>query len=329
MSLTRKRLVTAKIESAYGIAETNSATTDSILGGSFNITPLAGETVSRNIVRAFFGNTENITVAQHATVDFEVELTGGGKTGTNFDRPQFAALLQACGFQENGGSSVPWVYLPTTPSSLTDADTSVTIFFHNDNALHILKGARGNVSFDVSVKKLPTMKFTFTGLLGVVSQTAMPTPNYHDIAPVPVSTANTTPVAFFGMTTTGTTETTKLPLMEQLTIDLANDVKLRTLVGGEHVVISDRKTKGTIKFEAPNLGTGKNFFEVAKNLERGTLSLTHGTVDGNIVVLESATNGLTLDAPKYSSNEGYDMLDAGLVFLPTGAGNNELKITCK
>jgi hypothetical protein len=117
--------------------------------------------------------------------------------------------------------------------------------------------------------------------------------------------------------------------MEMLTIDMANDVKLRTLVGGEHVVITDRKTKGNIKFEAPNLTTGKNFFDVAKNLDKGTLSLTHGTVAGNILMLESATNGLTLDAPKYSSNEGYDMLDAGLVFLPTGAGNNEFKLTCK
>ena len=328
MSLTRKRLVTAKIESAYGTAETNSATTDAILGGSFNITPLAGETVSRNIVRAYFGNTESITVAQHATVDFEVELTGGGKTLTNFDRPQFAALLQACGFQETGGSTVPWIYLPTTPSSLTDAATSVTIYFHNDNTLHILKGARGNVTFDVTVKKLPTMKFTFTGLLGIASQTTMPTPTYKDIAPVAVSTANTTPVTFFGMSTAGTTAADKLPLMETLTIDLANDVKLRTLVGGEHVVISDRKTKGNIKFEAPNLDD-KDFFDVAKNLKKGDISLTHGTVAGNIVMIESATNGVTLDAPKYSTNEGYDMLDAGLIFLPTGSGNNELKLTFK
>jgi hypothetical protein len=40
-----------------------------------------------------------------------------------------------------------------------------------------------------------------------------------------------------------------------------------------------------------------------------------------------SSGGVALDAPKYASNEGYDMLDVGLVFLPTNAGNDELKIT--
>lgn len=322
MALTRKRLITAKIESTYGVTSAPTESANAILCGSLNITPLAGEVVQRNIIRPYFGNSENIQVTQYATVDFEVEIAGSGTAG---NAPQYGVLLKACGFAETLTAGTDAVYTPVTPSTLTDASSSTTIHFHNDGILHVLLGARGTVNFDLSVKKIPVMKFNFTGLLGTVSDSAMPAaPTYNAQTPVPVSTLNTTPVSFFGLSTAGS-GATKLPLTEVFTLDMANDVKLRTLIGGEHVVITDRKPKGQIKFEVPTLAT-KNFFDIAKTSATDALSFTHGTVAGNIVVFDAPK--VSLDAPKYGTNEGYDMLDAGLVLLPTN-GNDELTITIK
>jgi hypothetical protein len=321
MSLTRKRLIEIAEEANYGKAETTGFT--QILVGNPNITPLSGENVQRNIIRPYFGNAENIMVTQQASVDFEMELTGAGIVGSGVtatvNLPPLHYLLKACGFSANTAAG-QIVYTLSTPSSLTSG-ASLTIKFHNDGTEHILFGARGNVSFDLTVKKIPTMKFTFTGLLGTISSQPIPSANYQDITPVPVSSDNTKLTSFFGLST--------IPLMESLTVDLANEVKLRTLVGGQHVVISDRKPKGNIKFEAPSVdGTGgHNFFEDALKTNKGSLSITHGTTAGYKIKIESANSGVTLDAPKYASNEGYDMLDVGLVFLPTNAGNDELKIT--
>jgi hypothetical protein len=355
MGLTKKRMILVGLESVTYGSVNNDFTlpaangsyaggenpTTAVKCGSLNITPLAGETVQRNIIQQYFGNTENIQVTQFATVDFEVELAGSGlvsSTGTSIKRPQYDKLLKACGFSstetaaDGDVTSGTMTYTPTTPEKIDETSTSIKIWFFNDNILHRLVGARGNVSFDLTVKKIPTMKFTFTGLLAKDDYAysdrntgvAFPSVNYKDFTVLPVSTLNTTPVSFFGLSTDSST----MPLTESITIDMANDVKLRTLIGGEHVVISDRKPKGNIKFECPKLAT-KNFFDLARQKtdyvtgSRG-LSITHGTVTGNKVTI--AATKLSIDAPKYGTNEGYDMLDMGLIFLPV-SGNDELTIT--
>jgi hypothetical protein len=315
MGLTKKQLILVKKETTYGTDPTPTNALNAVQTGDISITPLAGDSVQRNIVKPFFGNSQNIMVTKYATIDFEVELAGSGTAGV---APQFSALMQACGFSEtvSAGSSV--VYLPITLTSVTQAGTSATIYFQRDGIKHVLLGARGTFNMDLTVKQLPKMKFTFTGLLGTITDSPLSTTglSYTAPAPVAVSTANTTPVSLHGYT----------PVMELLSIDIANDVKYRALVGSESVIISDRKPKGNIKFECPALAT-KNFFDIAQNSMLGSLSVTHGLAAGNIIKIESATNGLGIDAPKYADNDGVVMLDAGLTFIPTSTGNDEIKIT--
>ncbi len=314
MALKNKQLILVKKETTYGTDATPTNAVNAVQTGDVNITPLAGDTVQRNIIKPFFGNNQSIMVTKYATVDFEVELAGSGAAGT---APQFGALLQACGFSETV-TSPSVVYVPITLTSVTQGGTSASIYFQRDGVKHVLLGARGTVSFDVTVKTLPKMKFTMTGLLGTITDNLLVTTGlvYTSAIPVAVSSTNTTPVSIHGYA----------PIMESFTLDVANDVKYRALVGSESVIISDRKPKGNIKIEMPTLAT-KDFFNIAQNSTLGALSLTHGLTAGNIIKIESAATGLGIEAPKYADNEGVVMLDMGLTFIPTSAGNDEIKIT--
>jgi hypothetical protein len=315
MALKNKQLILVKKETIYGTDASPTNALNAVKTGDVTITPLAGDVVQRPIIKPFFGNSQSIMVTNYAAIDFEVELAGSGAVGT---APQYSALLQACGFAETVLAATSVTYLPITLDSVTQAGTSASIYFQRDGIKHVLLGARGSVNFDLTVKQLPKMKFTLTGLLGTITDSALSTTGlvYTDIAPVAVSSANTTPLSIHGYT----------PVMESFTLDMANDVKYRALVGSESVIISDRKPKGNIKFECPSLAT-KNFFDIAKNSTLGSFSLTHGKTVGNIIKIDSAINGLGIDAPKYADNDGVVMLDCGLAFIPTSAGNDEVKIT--
>jgi hypothetical protein len=316
MGSTRKQLILIKKEATYGVDSTPTNALNAVVTSSVTIKPIVGSTTQRNIIKPHFGNSQNIVVEKYVTIDFEVELAGSGTAGT---APQYSALMQACGFAETVLAGTSVTYLPITLDSLTQAGTSATIYFQRDSIKHVLLGARGTFALDMTVKQLPKFKFTFTGLLGTISDNALSNLGlvYNAPAPVSVSSTNTSQISFFGYT----------PGVESFTLDVANDVKHHEVTNGEVIVMTDRKVKGTIKFECPPLAT-KNFFDLYEKSTLGSISITHGKTAGNIIKIESATNGLGIgDAPDYSDTDGVDMLSCGLTFVPTSAGNDEVKIT--
>lgn len=310
MGLKNKRLLLAKVETTYGTDATPTKAANAILCGSLEINPIEGDRVTRNIVRPYLGNNTEIQVTTYATVSFEVELAGGGAAGT---APQYGALLKGCGFAETVSAGVDVQYLPVSASF-----SSLSLYFQADGIKHILLGAMGTVSFDLTAAQLPKMKFTFTGLLGTISDSAIPAdPTYTSVVPVPVSTTNTTPATIHGYT----------PILEMLSIDVANDVKYRSLVNDQRVLIVDRKPKGSIKIDAPTIAA-KDFFTISKNATLGTLSIQHGQAAGNIIVLDSATSGVGISNVKYADRDNIDQLSMDLSLVPV-SGNDELKITVK
>ena len=315
MGLSNKVWLAAKVESIYGTDPVPTGAVNSMLIGSLDLTPLQGDTVERNIIRPYFGAVQGLLVTSYATASFELEIAASGTAGT---APQYSPLLKACGFAETIVATTSVTYAPITPNTLTDANTSATLYFNKGGIQHIMLGARGTVTFDLTAKKIPVMKFTFTGLLGVISDTALPTATYTAYQPVPVNTANTVPT----ITLNGVFAS---PIVETISFDVGNDVKYRNLIGAEMVIIDARKTKGSITVQAPTIAA-KDFFTLAKNNSVGTLSVMHGTTAGNKVLIASATNGFDPDAPKYSSADGVDMLQIPFTLLPI-VGNDEFTIT--
>lgn len=314
--LQRRRVILAKTETTYGTDSVPTGGSNAILIRNLDVTPLDAEIVSRDLVRPYFGNMDQIIAATKVQVSFEVELQGSGAAGT---APAYAPLLLACGMSETVVASTRVDYKP-----VSGAFSSVTIYFQpQDNVaanspLHKITGARGNVEFTLNAKSLPVMKFTFTGIYNPVADGANLTATYTAFrTPVAVNKANTPTFSFMGYTA----------VMSEFGLNLNNEVVYRNLVNSESVILTDRKAGGTVMFEAPTI-TAKNFFADALGTTLGNLSLIHGSGAGSIIEF-AATGTVDLVNPSYGEMDGIVMMSAPYVLVPTTAGNDEFTLTVR
>ena len=91
--LSRKRLILTKIEGTYG-TDSSPAGTDALLVRNLEITPIESETVSRDLIRPYLGNSAQILSQTRVVLTFEVEIAGSGTSGT---ASKMDSLLRACG----------------------------------------------------------------------------------------------------------------------------------------------------------------------------------------------------------------------------------------
>ncbi|QJE03043.1 hypothetical protein HH212_26160 [Massilia forsythiae] len=307
--LTRKRTILSKIETTYGTDPVPTGAANAVLCHSINVTPMETNLVSRDLIRPYMGNSENLAGSVYGKLEIEVELAGSGTAGT---APAFGPLLRACGLSEtiSAGNSV--IYAP-----VSGGFESITNYFNQDGVLHKMTGSRGSVSLTYSAQNIPMLKFSFQGLYSPVVDAAAPTGV--------VFTAYQLPLIVNNVNTTGLTLQGFAGLvLSDLSIDIANSVVFRSLVGGsEQVLITDRKPAGSITFEATTVAA-KDWWTAARNAATGSLSITHGTVAGNKVKVDAPRAQIT--QPNYSDKDGIAMIQASLVLVPN-AGNDELTLT--
>lgn len=122
--LNRKRTILAKIESPYGDDPTPTGSANAILVRNLNITPMQTDQASRDLLRAYLGNYENLPAAIHAMVEFEVEIAGAGTAGT---APKYGPLLRACGLSQ--------ALVATASTGTAQSGTSTTIVLASATAL--------------------------------------------------------------------------------------------------------------------------------------------------------------------------------------------------
>jgi hypothetical protein len=91
--LSRKRLILSKIEQDYGTDPTP-AGTDAVLVRNLEITPIEADTITRDLIRPYLGNSEQILSQTRVLITFEAELAGSGTAGT---ATKLDSLLRACG----------------------------------------------------------------------------------------------------------------------------------------------------------------------------------------------------------------------------------------
>ena len=304
--LTRRRTILAKTETTYGVDPTPTGSANAILIRNLNVTPLNAEVVSRDLVRAYLGNSEQLIASKHVQLDFEVEMAGSGTAGT---APAYNVLLKACGLAETDGLT-DVVYSP-----VSSGFGSATIYFNIDGVLHKVTGARGNVEFTIGARTIPTMKFTFTGIYNAPSDAALPAVDYSAFqTPQAANTSNTTDFQFFSFA----------GVLESLSLNLGNAINYRSLIGSESVIMTDRQVSGTAVFEAP-LTASKDFFAASLASTLGNLTITHGTTAGNKFKIDSTR--IDIANPTYSDNNGIHMLSVPFVAVPSSAGNDEISFT--
>jgi len=302
--LSRKRLLTAAIESTYGTDATPSGT-DAVLVRSLEITPLNADVVERELVRPYLGNFEQLLGNQHVEVTFEVELAGSGTAGT---APKWGPIFRACGMGETIVASTSVTYAP-----VSSGFESCTLYFDNDGIRHKITGCRGTFSMNCEVNAIPTLSFTMMGIYNAPTDTSLPTATYTDQAtPVLFRQGNTSSFSIFGYS----------GILQALSLDIANENIYRELIGGtKEVLLTDRKPAGEVTVEAVSLAT-HDFFTDATGTSTGGLSFTHGTVAGNIVAFSSPQTDL--GSPAYADQDGIQMITLPYTATPTTAGNDEL-----
>jgi hypothetical protein len=282
----KNALVAAKIETAYGVAATLTAT-EAMFVSDFTHKMIEGDVVERNNILGTLGAQGSVRVSQHDMIEFSVELAGSGAAGV---APRYSPLLKACGFSEVVTASTNVVYAPVSSgfNSLT-----IGVFYKDDagNTMRqLITGARGSVTLEMSAGGLPTLKFSFTGLYNDPASATALTGDFSSI-PVPkgVNKANTPSVSFYGET---------LPT-GAITINPGIEVKYRNLINLESVDILDRKGSLSLELDMPTTTDATAWVVRGKNNDLGALSVTHGTTAGNIVAVSVPNVQLKTVSPSY------------------------------
>jgi hypothetical protein len=304
--LTRKRLILAKAELTYGTDNTPTGA-DAVLVRNLEVTPLEADTVSRDLIRPYLGNSKQLLANTRVGITFEVELAGSGTAGTP---PRYGALLRACGFSETIVATTSVTYAPVSASF-----TSATIYFNNDGVLHKATGCRGTFTMTCNLNEIPVISFTMTGIYNAPTDTAAPATTYSlQATPLIFKNGNTSNFSIFSYS----------GCLQSLSFDVANEVIYREPVGcNKEVLITNRAPSGTAVIEAPSIAT-KDFFTIANGSTTGSITFQHGATAGNIVTFTTAQSDI--GSPTYSDQDGIQMLNLPYLAIPSSSGNDELSL---
>ena len=306
--LSRRQLLLAEAEVSYGVDPTPSASTNAILVRNIEVTPLEADTVNRELIRPYLGQSEQLLAQTRVLINFEVELAGSGTAGT---APAYGPLLEACAMTEAVVASTSVTYAPNSDA----APGSATIYFNNDGVLHKATGCRGTFTLNGAVGEIPTIAFEFTGIYNTPSDVSLSTPTYSNQAD---------PVVFKNGNTTGFQVFSYAGALQSFSLEMANEIVYRELVGGtKEAIISNRAPAGEVMIEAVTMAT-HNFFNDATGGSTGNLTFQHGQTAGNIVTFTASQ--IDLGNPSYSDEDGIQMLTLPYIATPTDSGNDELEL---
>ena len=333
--LTRKRVIAVLKESTAGTYNAPLAA-NCLLVRDLSITPQQSDVVSRDLIRPYFGASEQLQANTRVECTFSVEMAGiGQNAAANEDAdnaPNFGECLEACGFTTETTDDSKRLY---TPNSLDS--TTVSILYNIDGVQHTVKGAKGTFSINCSVGEIPTFDFTFTGVYVPPGDANPLSPAYQKQAtPLLFNNTNTGTFKIFGETGLQ---------MSNFSLDLGNEVIYRELVGGApEVMITNRNVTGSVTVESVNLDSGSDawqktterFDPFAAALADGTLgeiSFVHGTaalnkvtIQSGLVTSQTTKNRADLGSISYSEEDGVAMWDCPYTMIPSTSGNDELSI---
>jgi hypothetical protein len=302
----RKLAILAKLEVVYGTDPVPTGAANAMVVSDAEITPLDGEEVERNNVQPYFGNSGAIQATQFARLRFNVEFAGSGAAGT---APKWDPLVRACAVSVTPAAGVSVTYAP-----ISENLESVTIYANVDGINHIMPGVRGECKPSFDAKGKPVLQFEFMGLWRALADTALPVAVYTGwVKPVAMNKVNTT------MTLHGIAVA-----CSHFDLAFGNQVVKRDLTATDTVEIVDRKSTGSIVFENTPIAT-KDWIGTAKAKTLGNLAFVHGIAAGNIITV-NGVGTVELGKPTYSNQDGIQMVNSPLRFVPTSAGNDEWSI---
>lgn len=311
----RNTAILAKIETTYLTDSVPVGGTNAILVSNVNIVPLNANNVSRDLIRNYFGGSEQLVGTNNISVTFDVELAASSALGT---APSWGPLLRAAGFAETLTASTRAEYSP-----ISTAFESLTIYVYDDGVLHKLLGARGDVTIKMGLGERPMLSFSFIGVNGGISAVSVPSTTLTAWQrPLVINDTNTGDILLGCTYTTGTLGSGTAYPSRGIEIAVGNTVNHIPLLGGESVDITGREVTGSVQLD---LTAAQEVTFMATVLANTTQSvgLTHGTAaPGTVVVYAPAVQ---IIVPTKEELNGKRLIGYQMRMVPS-SGNDELKI---
>lgn len=314
---TRNAVILFKLESPSGTDAAPTNTVDALLfmasGVSCNIKQLFAE---RDVIRGGFGAPDKLPYTRRGTVNFSVDLAGSGTAGT---APAWGKILQCCAFAETVSAGTRVEYTPVSTNLKT-----ATIWCYWDGALRKFIYNSGTVKLGMRSGNVPTLDFSFTGLVVDPSATSNPVPTLSAWRrPVAVGPLGTSTLKIGGTYSAGALSGGTDYHFSEFNLDLANSLQDVPLVTAEAIDIDNRAPSAdmTIDMTAAQEVAMFNVMKVGTNTSVG---LVHGTTAGD-KVLVFLTGGVINDLS--DAPQGNRLLTKlGMDLPPVAAANDELRI---
>jgi len=271
----RNTAILAKLEATQGTDSVPTGSANALLVSDVSINPLNAQNVDRDLIRPYFGGSEQLVGTAFKEVSFTVELAGSGTAGT---APAWGALVEACGFLGSGAAGFRQ-FAPDSPAN----QKSCTIYYFDDGVRHRLLGAKGTFTLGAGVGDRPTLAFTFQGINGGDTAVANPAVTLSAWrAPLVVTEANSGDVKMGGTYATGAVTSGTAYTSRGLEIILGNTVSFTPLLGKEFIDLSARAVTGTIQMDLTASQQVALMTDVKSNA-LSSMSLEHGSAPGAIV----------------------------------------------
>ena len=311
----RNSLVLFKIETTSGTDAVPTGSADACLVSDLTINPLDATNVDRDLVRSYFGASEQLVATANLKMSVTVELAGSGTAAT---APQWGDLLLACAFAESLlGTPNRVEYSPVSTSLKTG-----TMYWFDDGVRHKAFGVMGNVKLVAKVGDRPKLMFDFVGVDGGIAA-ASDTGTYTAWRTPPTMTkANVVDVTLGCTYATGAlTGGTAYP-STGLELDMGNSVQFVPTLTYETVDIVDRAVTGSLQLDL-TAAQEVAFMATVKANTTQSLGLTIGTAAGNKIIVYAPK--VQLINPTKQDVQGRRFIGYQLRLVPN-AGNDELLI---
>lgn len=316
--LIKNTIITSKVETTPGADAAPSGAANAVLISEMSITPLDAQNIGRNLVRGYFGASEQLVGPASVKVSFSVELAGSGVAATP---PAWGALLLGCAAGEGALTTPARVeYSPVSTGLKT-----LTQYYYDDGVLHKLLGVMGNCNLTAKVGERPMLKFEFTGLDGGVTEGSTTASYAPWKKPVAMTRANVIDITLGATYATGVLTGGTVYSSTGLELNFGNVVNFNAMLSDETVDISDRESTGSIELALTAAQEVALMAAVKANTTQ-SLALTIGLTTGNkIIVFAPAAQLLS---PRKSEMNGKRLIGFDVRFVPSpaGAGNDEWKI---
>jgi len=301
------KVLYAAVEANYGVAET---LTQAMLCRVTDFATRQGTLKEMNYVRAHYGAEKSLYMGTYSKINVEFELTPHATAGT---LPLWHPLMRCCG-RDMIASTLPD---EVTSDLVSLGHESATIGFHMDGELHTMVGCKGRGGLSINSDDHLIWSGEIWGITVEPTTAALPSPDLSGFQePLPITNGNCV-FSLHG----------HAGVLNSLDLNDGYNLVHRNKPGMQAIVLDDRNPGGSIQLDLPPIGT-KNYHAIIKNHDTGALTITLGSVSGNIVVVSCPK--VQLINPTFPETDGVIQLAAGLKLLPNSdGGDDEWKITLK